>query len=65
VNASPDEDDVDEDNADADENDTLNLRGILKAACMELRLPIQILWPRSLAFFSPWDADCRIVGREK
>jgi hypothetical protein len=43
VNAPSDEDDEDEDQKD--EGDALNLRGMLKAACMELRLPIQILWP--------------------
>lgn len=43
VNAPPDEDDEGEDEADEDE--AVNLRGMLKAACMELRLPIQILWP--------------------
>jgi hypothetical protein len=43
VNAPSDDDEEDED--EKDEEDALNLRGILKAACMELRLPIQILWP--------------------
>jgi hypothetical protein len=43
VNAPSDDDDEDEEVADEDE--VLNLRGMLKAACMELRLPIQILWP--------------------
>lgn len=41
VNAVSDEDNEDE----ADQDETLNLRGMLKAACMGLRLPIQILWP--------------------
>jgi hypothetical protein len=45
VNAPPDDDDEAEDQDDADEDETLNLRGMLKAACMDLRLPIQILWP--------------------
>src|SRR5215813_7231866 len=43
VNARSDEDDDDED--EMEENAPLNLRGMLKAACMELRVPIQILWP--------------------
>jgi hypothetical protein len=42
VNAPSDEEDESE---VEDEDETLNLRGLLKAACMELRLPIQILWP--------------------
>jgi hypothetical protein len=43
VNAPSGEED--EDDEEEDEDETLNLRGMLKAACMELRLPIQILWP--------------------
>jgi hypothetical protein len=42
VNAASDEED---EGKKEDEDETLNLRGMLKAACMELRLPIQILWP--------------------
>jgi hypothetical protein len=42
VNAASDEDD---EAKEEDEDETLNLRGMLKAACMELQLPIQILWP--------------------
>ncbi len=42
VNAAHDDDDED---VEEDAEKSLNLRGMLKAACMELRLPIQILWP--------------------
>ena len=41
ANAMPVEDGEDAKHVD----EALNFRGMLKAACMELRLPIQILWP--------------------
>jgi hypothetical protein len=40
VNAAPENSEDDD-----EEDETLNLRSMLKAGCMELRLPIQILWP--------------------
>ena len=39
--------------------ETLNLRGMLKAGCMEFRLPIQILWPTTC------DASIRVPRKLK
>jgi hypothetical protein len=56
VNAVSDEEDEDE---KEDEDETLNLRGMLKAACMELRLPIQILRPTTLQSSDPYLAQAQ------
>jgi hypothetical protein len=56
VNAPPPGTEVDD--AEDDDGD-LNLRGLLKAACMELRLPIQLLWPTT------YDASVKIPRKLK
>ena len=45
--------------ADEHVEDVLNFRGMLKAACMELRRPIQILWPTT------YDSTIRIPRKLK
>jgi hypothetical protein len=57
VNAPENEDeDVEEDRDDAGD---VNLRGLLKSACMELRIPIQLLWPTT------YDPSIRIPRKLK
>lgn len=44
---------------DGDDIPDVNLRGLLKAACMELRIPIQLLWPTT------YDPSIRIPRKLK
>jgi hypothetical protein len=45
VKDDPQGEDTNEDAPESEDNPTLDFRGMLKAACMGLRVPIQILWP--------------------
>ncbi|MEO3428363.1 hypothetical protein AAFN88_05860 [Pelagibius sp. CAU 1746] len=61
VNAGVADDDLDDqsEGESSTGESALNLRGMLKAACMELRLPIQILWPTT------YDSSIRIPRKLK
>ena len=48
-----------EDGDETEAGSELNLRGMLKAACMRLRLPIQLLWPTT------FDPTCKIPRKLK